>query len=344
MAARDLCAPRASAAAKMLLALCIAASLLAVRTAAAAAAEAHFLRGASLGVSAPLCSVGSLPPRGKGSVLRIRDGFAERCAVVITPRHVRKPLPVLVWFHETGSNAKNCASHTFANLAVKHHFAFVCAEALQNRFGPGGRWVVPSVKQHQKRTSCELKESVDVKYMRFLVGRLWQNAHTFDPHRLFFAGCSLGAAFAEYWSVCHKRHDPQSVSAFATHSTGMRRKGDMLTNVYTQLLSMTNHPNISNFFPRLDEDAYYWPVKPETFNDSLGLKACVFDSVEDPIVEQPYFFYSSRLLANKWKKVGNKVEEHYGAGGHCHVNSYEEILECLDDGTGRLLHGHRQRV
>merc|ERR1712118_259694 len=36
---------------------------------------------------------------------------------------------------------------------------------------------------------------------------------------------------------------------------------------------------------------------------------------------------------------GNKEADTFLSGGHCQIHSYAAIVDCLDDGTGRLLNG-----
>ena len=42
-------------------------------------------------------------------------------------------------------------------------------------------------------------------------------------------------------------------------------------------------------------------------------------------------------MATKWKALGNDLETTYGSGGHCQNIPYEDIIKCLDNGTGRLI-------
>merc|ERR1711920_1119309 len=80
----------------------------------------------------------------------------------------------------------------------------------------------------------------------------------------------------------------------------------------------------------------YFPSVPVHWSDSLGLKACVFDNTEDGFFGTHDFYNSSVNLAKAWKAHGNRVETHWGTGGHCQIHSFEDIVSCLDDGTGRL--------
>merc|ERR1711920_821311 len=76
----------------------------------------------------------------------------------------------------------------------------------------------------------------------------------------------------------------------------------------------------------------YFPFAPAKFNDTLSLKACVFDNTGDGD-----FYKTSQSLVTKWTALGMKAESHFGSGGHCNIHSYAEIVNCLDDGTKRLL-------
>ena len=96
-----------------------------------------------------------------------------------------------------------------------------------------------------------------------------------------------------------------------------------------------------------------------------GLKACVVDQTEDPSAESPDFYRSSvalymtypphsRHLPTRccrsraadgslacrhaaWGKAGMRSNASFSPGAHCHTHSFQWIIECLDDGTGRLL-------
>merc|ERR1712039_493298 len=68
------------------------------------------------------------------------------------------------------------------------------------------------------------------------------------------------------------------------------------------------------------------------FNDTLSLKACVFDNTGDGD-----FYKTSKSLVTKWTALGMKAESHFGTGGHCEIHSYAAIVNCLDDETKRLL-------
>ena len=92
-----------------------------------------------------------------------------------------------------------------------------------------------------------------------------------------------------------------------------------------------------------------------------GLKACVVDQTEDPSAESPDFYRSSVALCvpshshrlppgaataadgslacrhAAWGKAGMRSNASFSPGAHCHTHSFQWIIECLDDGTGRLL-------
>merc|ERR1712110_565310 len=143
----------------------------------------------------------------------------------------------------------------------------------------------------------------------------------FDTNRIFTSGCSMGSAFSEYIASCIKEDQPNVISAFATHSTGLKVKGD------------------GNKFPAATLDrnytwgecpkCQYFPFKPKAFNDPLGLKACIFDNTGDKSIQDPQFYRSSEALAKEWQALGMKAETHFADGGHCQIHSYEDIVTCL---------------
>merc|ERR1712072_1279387 len=141
----------------------------------------------------------------------------------------------------------------------------------------------------------------------------------------------MGSGFSSYISSCIKQDKPNVISAFATHSTGLKVKGD------------------GNDFPAATLDrnytwgecptCQYFPFKPKAFSDPLGLKACIFDNTGDMSIQDPQFYRSSVALAKGWQALGMKAETHFADGGHCEIHSYEDIVTCLDDGTKRLVAG-----
>jgi len=55
-------------------------------------------------------------------------------------------------------------------------------------------------------------------------------AKIYDPSKIFTSGCEMGSAFSFYSATClTKMFDPSVISAFATHSTGYKIKGDGIT-------------------------------------------------------------------------------------------------------------------
>ena len=50
------------------------------------------------------------------------------------------------------------------------------------------------------------------------------------------------------------------------------------------------------------------------------------------------FYNSSKAMVKTWTSLGNKVVGNFGKGGHCNIHSFEDIVQCLDDGTNRLIH------
>merc|ERR1712039_707727 len=221
-----------------------------------------------------------------------------------------KPMPILWWFHGAGGNAAHCGNmRDLLNLAESTGFAFVCGEATQNVFGHGGEWNIPAKITDNTGTPCEKKDSVEVGYMKNALAHFAQSPDVYDTSRVFTSGCSMGSAFSGYIGNCLKTWNPQQISAFATHSTGLKKKGDGV---------------------RLPENwgecdgCQWWPFAPVKYTDKLGLKACVFDNTGDG-----GFYTTSKFLAQEWPKLGNPSESHFASGGHCQNIPYEEIVKCL---------------
>jgi hypothetical protein len=262
-----------------------------------------------------------------GSVVAVNDGKHNRCFSMLTPPTAQKPMPVLFWFHGAGGDATSCGqqmnsgpeSGSLAALSEKHGFALVCGNAID------GQWQIPEVFNDTSGQRCE-KTETEIGYIDAIVSKLREKPGTYDTSKMFTSGCSMGSAFSVYTSACIEKSYNGSITAFATHSTGLKVKGD------------------GNNFP---DDIYkpgtgwgectngckYWP----TVVEKSKMKACIFDNKQDPDRNDPFFYRSSVQLNQYWNNKGNKAETHYGAGGHCEIHSFADIVTCLDDGTGRLL-------
>merc|ERR1711920_579473 len=150
---------------------------------------------------------------------------------------------------------------------------------------------------------------VEVSYMKNALAHLAKSPETYDVARVFTSGCSMGSAFSGYIGNCLKKWDPAQISAFATHSTGLKKKGDGV---------------------RLPENwgecdgCQWWPFAPIKYTDSIGLKACVFDNTGDG-----GFYTTSKFLAKEWPELGNPSESHFASGGHCQNIPYSDIVKCL---------------
>merc|ERR1712232_988833 len=218
-------------------------------------------------------------------------------------------MPILWWFHGSGGNAAHCGSSALVSLAESTGFAFICGEATQNVFGHGGQWNIPAKITDATGTPCSSSDSVEVNYMKNALAELAKSPETYDTTRVFTSGCSMGSAFSGYIGNCLKQWEPQQISAFATHSTGLKVKGD------------GNH---------LPEDwgecdgCQYWPFAPVKYTDKVGLKACVFDNTGDGD-----FYKTSEYLAQEWQKLGNPTESYFASGGHCQNIPYTDIVKCL---------------
>lgn len=238
------------------------------------------------------------------------------------PLRSAKRLPVLFWFHGTGGDASHCDTNPMADFAKSNGFALVCGEAVN------GLWQIPEIITDATGTPCKTSDSYDMAYIEAAIGIL-KASGTYDTSRVFTSGCSLGSAFSIYSSQCLKARTPDSISAFATHSTGLKVKGD------------GNHFPPDEYNPQYSwgecPGCQYFPARPSAFHDELGLKGCIFDNFEDPIWNNPLFYHSSRALEHVWTNFSMKTEAHYMRGGHCKNIPYADIVNCLDDRSGRLL-------
>lgn len=274
-----------------------------------------------------------------GQVVKFSDGTQDRCMAIIAPASTAEveasaKLPVLFWFHGSGGNAAACGHSPFAAMAKENGFALVCGEAVQyeKQGRLGGQWNMPNIINDATGTPCADSDSFDRPYIKNALAEL-DKLGRFDTTRIFFSGCSQGSGFSIYTSTCTKQDAETAghISAFATHSTGLKIKGD---GIQWDCCS-----NIESC-----DSCKYFPAKPFAVpaTDSLGLKACIFDNTEDrlpkdPTSNNPFFYLSSKQLAAHWSALGNKAETHFKSGGHCQDIPFADIAKCLDDGTGRLL-------
>merc|ERR1719350_474892 len=92
-----------------------------------------------------------------------------------------------------------------------------------------------------------------------------------------------------------------AINAFATHSTGLKIKGDGL-----------HFPPAPDGISWGECDACeFWPVMPIKTNG--GLKACLNDNSGDMVS----FLTSTKQMYSNWTALGNRAEIHIGSGGHC---------------------------
>lgn len=269
---------------------------------------------------------------GKGGVVKtVSDGVnSNRCytAIMPTSKTPKNGWPVLFWFHGSGGNAKSCGSPSgqddhvsLYQLAQKNGFALICGESLQGHSsGHSGQWDIPEII-NETNDYCSTSVSIDMAYMKNILKQLSMDS-MYDVSRVFTAGCSMGSAFSIFSSGCLKQ-DGLSISAFATHSTGLKKKGDgigMPPEWHNPRYNWGECPNCE-----------YFPTRPVSWTkDSLGFKACIFDNTGD------WAYQTSVNLASTWKALGNNVETIFLSGRHCQIHSFSAIVDCLDDGTGRL--------
>merc|ERR1711988_1376090 len=117
---------------------------------------------------------------------------------------------------------------------------------------------------------------------------------------------SMGSAFSGYMGNCLKKWEPKQISAFATHSTGLKKKGD------------------GNRLPENwgeCDGCQWWPFAPVKYSDNLGLKACIFDNTGDGD-----FYKTSVYLSKEWPQLGNPSESHFASGGHRQVSWRRRLI------------------
>lgn len=272
--------------------------------------------------------------RSNGHVHHITDGEGnERCFVLILPVSNPGPVPVFFWFHASGGSAKDCGeltddTNTLIDVAEKAGVALACGEALQDYFGSGGQWAIPSHQTAQSGTRCNETESFDIGYVHNIMEELTSSHPNVDLSSLYFGGISMGGAFSQYISFCSQKELGASrVSAFISHSSGIKVKGDGLA-----FPADIWHPEYS--WGECD-GCQYFPFVPEPTSGSL--KACLFDNENDPSSDDPFFRTSTNNLATKWTELGNKAEVHIGTGGHMTIHSFADIFKCLDDSSSKLV-------
>ena len=131
----------------------------------------------------------------------------------------------------------------------------------------------------------------------------------------------MGSAMTVWIAQCLHKRESTSVTAFASQSTGLKKKGDGIhlpPDNYQPQYSWGECPSCE-YFPA--------PVVP-----TAGLKACIVDQTGD------HDFYKSSLQLNaSWHDHAMRAEIDIHPGGHCATHSFEWIVKCLDDNTRRLL-------
>jgi len=263
------------------------------------------------------------------------DEGTQRCFVIVLPIGVMRPVPLLFWFHASGGSAQDCLNASddttsLVNLAQEKGIGLICVEASQDIFGKGGQWAIPTSQTVSTGTRCDPEDSVDISYMRGVFRSVRQDYSALvDVQSIFLAGISMGGAFSEYMSMCmNKELGTEHVYAFASHSTGLKEKGDGLPFPRDIWKNNTVWAECA--------DCGFFPFVPEKTNGTM--KACLFDNTDDPTQSDPFFYKSTLNMKEKWEGLGNVAEVHEGVGGHMAIHSFSNIMACLDDGTGKLLY------
>jgi hypothetical protein len=98
----------------------------------------------------------------------------------------------------------------------------------------GGQWLIPDIQTAATGPKCSPADTLDNVYMANAVSLLSGAKHSgggsiYDTTRIFTSGCSMGSAFSIFAAACLLESTPHgTISAFATHSTGLKKKGDGL--------------------------------------------------------------------------------------------------------------------
>ena len=184
----------------------------------------------------------------------------------------------------------------------------------------GGQWIIPEKQNDTTGIVCDFAGNPDLAYLTGAISAM-AKLDELDTSRLFFTGCSMGSALTVWVAQCFHKSTPSVVTAFGTQSTGLKVKGDGLS-----------------FPPDNYDPDYKWgecptcKYFPAPVVKTSGLKACINDQTGDP-----NFYESSEALDAAWQAAGMRSDAKYYAGGHCQTHSFEDIVTCMDDGTGRLI-------
>jgi hypothetical protein len=270
----------------------------------------------------------------------VTDGIRVRCFLTILPQTIPQseyPLPVMMLFHGKNGRANECLDIadlngiTMVQLANDYGFIIICMDSTKYNLTsdatglsrPGGLWDIPFAQNDTMGPMCGDSDSMDIPYMHNVFGRISECPEIYDTSRITMYGCSAGASATYYAATCMHENYPGHTVAFTTHSTGLKIQGDGIG---------MPEPIPGMGFEECATCQYY-PAVPIPAPD---LKACVFDNEEDPNEGEAYYYESSLQLAEYWEKFGNPTESNWGHGGHCEVNDFLAIIECLDDGVGNI--------
>lgn len=195
--------------------------------------------------------------------------------------------------------ANPLTSFLVLTLASQNGFWILCAEALQYELTTdfqslgyvydqveaqigigtpsyGGLWNIPEVQTEETGPKCDPDDSLDNQYMINVLDQLLDFPYLFDSERIYTYGCT-GASMSFWQAVCLELRHATSISSFATHSTGLKVKGDGV------LLESFLYQNVWGECTECE----FFPVVPVAVP---GLKACVFDNIDNPTEEDPYYY------------------------------------------------------
>lgn len=92
----------------------------------------------------------------------------------------------------------------------------------------GGLWNIPTeiTDETGNRCSADDVDAPEIQYLQNIYAMLEGNKEVYDTSRLFTSGCSMGSAMSIYSATCTSKMEEYGISAFATHSTGLKTKDD----------------------------------------------------------------------------------------------------------------------
>ena len=209
---------------------------------------------------------------GENTALTVTSGGRERTAIVYVPTgyNARKPLPLVLDLHGSGSNsAEQMARSELSETAELNAFITVAPQGAL----PGGRWNVPGV------TTNDPTAPDDEQFLSDLIDHL-QATLCIDERRVYGAGYSGGGRMISQYACDH----PERVAAIAPVA-GLRAG-----------------------FPvnELNE----WQPDPATCDPERSVPVITFSGTADPVNPYlgggaPYWRYGVPAAQARWAEIND---------------------------------------